>query len=557
MNKLKDNYIGLEFIKKLGGSIVECGNGKSVTILKQDAYEDFIKKHYAKNRSKRNKLLLEDIPEKMIERQMNDTRYISKYISGILSNIVRVEDGTDEGLNSKNIVPGNGKITTTLKQDWGLNDVWNDLILPRFERMNQLTNSTDFTAWNENYQKFLPTVPVELSKGFSKKRIDHRHHALDALVIACATKDHVNLLNNQSAKSDINRYDLKRKLMKFETVVYKHPQTGEKIEREAPKQFLKPWGTFTIDAKSRLETIIVSFKQNLRVINKATNYYEKYVEKDGVKVKERVEQTGTNWAIRKPMHKETVSGRVDLPRIKVPKGKVLTATRKSLDTSFDLKAIGSITDTGIQKILKNYLQYKDNNPELAFSPEGIEDMNKNIEKFNDGKAHQPILKVRVFELGSKFPLGQSGNKKDKYVEAAKGTNLFFAVYEEKTGKRSYETIPLNEVIERQKQGLSVVDLKGKDDFYLSPNDLVYVPSEDELENISMIDFNKASSERIYKVVSFSGYQVFFVRQDVATSIVNKAEFSTLNKMERAIDGIMIKETCVKLQIDRLGNMLKV
>ncbi|MGJ1448449.1 type II CRISPR RNA-guided endonuclease Cas9 [Sphingobacterium spiritivorum] len=556
VNKLKDNFIGLGFIKQFGGTIVECGNGKSVTVLKEDQYEDFVKKHYANNRSKRNKLLLEDIPEKMIERQMNDTRYISKYISGVLSNIVRTEDGTDDGVNSKNIVPGNGKITNTLKQDWGLNDIWNDLILPRFERMNQLTNSTDFTAWNENHQKFLPTVPVEFSKGFSKKRIDHRHHALDALVIACATKDHVNLLNNQSAKSDTKRHDLKRKLMKFEKVAYNHPQTGERIEREVPKQFLKPWETFTVEAKNGLETIIVSFKQNLRVINKATNHYEKYVEKDGAKVKGRVEQTGTNWAIRKPMHKETVSGKIDLPRIKVPKGKILTATRKNLDTSFDLKTIGSITDTGIQKILKNYLQYKDNNPELAFSPEGIEDMNKNIEKFNDGKAHQPIIKVRIFELGSKFPLGQSGNKKDKYVEAAKGTNLFFAVYEDKNGKRSYETIPLNEVIERQKQGLTVVDLKGVNDFYLSPNDLVYVPSEDELENVSMIDYNKLSNEKVYKVVSFTGNQIFFVRQDVATSIVNKAEFSSLNKMERAIEGTMIKEVCVKLQIDRLGNIQK-
>ena len=154
MNKLKDNFIGLGFIKQFGGTIVECGNGKSVTVLKEDRYEDFVKKHYANNRSKRNKLLLEDIPEKMIERQMNDTRYISKYISGVLSNIVRTEDGTDDGVNSKNIVPGNGKITNTLKQDWGLNDIWNDLILPRFERMNQLTNSTDFTARNENHQKF-------------------------------------------------------------------------------------------------------------------------------------------------------------------------------------------------------------------------------------------------------------------------------------------------------------------------------------------------------------------------------------------------------------------
>ncbi|MDQ8141662.1 type II CRISPR RNA-guided endonuclease Cas9 [Chryseobacterium sp. CFS15] len=558
VNKLKDNYIGLGFIKQFGGTIVECGLGKNVKVFEVDEYEDFVKKHYANNRGKRNKLLLEEIPEKMIERQLNDTRHISKYISGVLSNIVRVEDGSDEGVNSKNIVPGNGKITTQLKQDWGLNDVWNDLILPRFERMNQLTNSTDFTAWNENHQKYLPTVPIEFSKGFSKKRIDHRHHALDALVIACATKDHVNLLNNQSAKSDTKRYDLKKKLMKFEKAVYKHPQTGERIERDVPKQFLKPWESFTIDAKNNLDKIIVSFKQNLRVINKATNYYEKYVEKDGVKTKEKIQQTGTNWAIRKPMHKETVSGKIDLPWVKVPKGKILTATRKSLDTSFDLKSINSITDTGIQKILRNYLEFKESS-ELAFSSEGIEDMNKNIEKYNDGKLHQPINKVRVFELGIKFQVGQTGNKKDKYVEAAKGTNLFFAVYEDKNGKRIYETIPLNIVIERQKQGLSVVDLKGVNDFYLCPNDLVYIPSEDELENVNNIDFKnftKEKNERIYKVVSFSGSQIFFVRQDVSTSVVNKAEFSTLNKMERAIDGSMIKEHCLKLNVDRLGNISK-
>lgn len=558
VNKLKDNCIGLGFIKKFGGTIIELGFGKNVKVFEAEEYEDFVKKHYANNRGKRNKLLLEEIPEKMIERQLNDTRHISKYISGVLSNIVRVEDGTDEGVNSKNIIPGNGKITTTLKQDWGFNDVWNDLILPRFERMNKLTNSTDFTAWNENHQKFLPTVPIEFSKGFSKKRIDHRHHALDALVIACATKDHVNLLNNQSAKSDTKRYDLKKKLMKFEKVIYNHTQTGEKVEREIPKQFLKPWDNFTVEAKNSLEKIIISFKQNLRVINKATNYYEKYVEKDGVKIKERVEQTGTNWAIRKPMHKETVSGKIDLPWVKVPKGKILTATRKALDTSFDLKSINSITDTGIQKILKNYLEFKES-PELAFSPEGIEDLNKNIEKYNDGKPHQPINKVRVFELGSKFQVGQTGNKKHKYVEAAKGTNLFFAVYEDKNGKRSYETIPLNIVIERQKQGLSVVDLKGINDFYLCPNDLVYIPSGDELENVNNIDFRnltKEKNEKIYKVVSFSGTQIFFVRQDIATSVVNKAEFSTLNKMERAIDGSMVKDNCIKLNVDRLGNISK-
>ncbi len=66
------------------------------------------------------------------------------------------------------------------------------------------------------------------------------------------------------------------------------------------------------------------------------------------------------------MHKETVSGKVELKHIKVPKGKILTATRKGLDTTFDLETIESITDTGIQKILKNFLNSKSNSPELAF-----------------------------------------------------------------------------------------------------------------------------------------------------------------------------------------------
>ncbi|SHF13086.1 type II CRISPR RNA-guided endonuclease Cas9 [Chryseobacterium sp. OV279] len=551
VNRLKDNYIGLGFIKHFHGYKIS----DKTKVFEVDEYEDFVKKNYASNWSKRSKLLLEEIPEDMIERQLNDTRYISKYISGILSNIVRKKEN-DDGVNSKDIIPGNGKITLQLKQDWGLNDVWNDLVLPRFERMNELTKSNDFTVWNEKYQKFLPTVPVEFSKGFSKKRIDHRNHALDALVIACATRDHVNLLNNQSARSEMKRYDLKRKLMKFEKKAYQHSQTGERIVKDVPVEFLKPWDNFIVEAKENLDRIIVSFKQNLRVINKATNHYEKWIEKDNVKVKALVEQQGLNWAIRKPLHKDTVSGKVDLPGTKVPKGKILTATRKSIDTSFDMKTINSITDTGIQKILKNYLEYKGSYEE-AFSPEGIEDMNKNIEKFNDGKQHQPITKVRIFELGSKFPLGQNGNKKHKYVETAKGTNLFFTIYEDDKGKRTYETIPLNEVIERQKQGLAPVTLKSKNDFYLSPNDLVYVATEGE--SVDNLDFQSDSQEyinNVYKVVSFSGSQIFFVKQNVAVSIVNKAEFSTLNKMERAIDGRMIKECCVKLKIDRIGNMTK-
>lgn len=567
VNKLKDNQLGLEFIQKNYGRKVELGLGKTVTIFTEEEYRDFVAKHYENNKSKRNKLLMDEIPEKMIERQMNDTRYISKYISEILSNVVRANQN-DDGVNSKNLVPFNGKITTRLKQDWGLNDVWNELILPRFKRLNTMFDTDAFTAYSENHQKMLPTVPFEHSKGFQKKRIDHRHHAMDALVIACATRDHINLLNNQSAKSDIKRYDLQYKLRKTE----KYFNQKENREKDAFKDFYKPWETFTQDARAALEQVVISFKQNLRVINKATNYYEKLEKQpDGSMKKVKVEQKGVNWAIRKPLHKETVSGLVQLDRIKLGKGEKLTATRKSLDTTFTRKSIESITDTGIQKILINYLEYKENDPEKAFSPEGIEELNKNIENFNDGKKHQPILKVRVFEKGSKFPLSELGTKATKYVEAAKGTNLFFAVYENKNKGRSFATIPLNEVIERQKQGLSSCpETNEKGDrllFSLSPNDLVYVPTPDEA--VETIDFNNLTKEqlgRVYKFVSCTGGEGHFIPNINASEII-KNENGTNSKSERIqdfFDGatlfddkqkpIMIKMFCIKLKVDRLGNI---
>ncbi|MDR1561093.1 MAG: hypothetical protein LBS23_01930, partial [Holosporaceae bacterium] len=457
VNKLKDNALGYEFIKKHGGEKVELSFGKTVEILSVAAYEKFVKDNYGKLRGKMKKLLLEDIPESFIERQLNDSRYISKVVKNLLSNIVREEK--EQEATSKNVISCSGGVTTILKQDWGLNDVWNKIITPRFERMNMLTKSNLFGQWvnKEGKNIFQIEMPLEFQKGFNKKRIDHRHHALDALVIACATREHIQYLNNEHAqsKNDDVRYGLMKKLRRMEEREVTRTRYGQKVREKITVacEFYKPWETFTQDTQTALENIIISFKQNLRVINKTTNKYQVY--KNGKKIL-KPQEKGDSWAIRKPLHKEFVFGKVNLPRIKVPKDKITVAIRRSLDTTFDVNKIENITDTGIQKILKNYLASKDNDTNFAFSPEGIEDMNKNIKLYNDGKYHQPIYKVRTFEVGNRFSLGFFGNKKDKYVEAAKGTNLFFAIYADENGNRTFETIPLNIVIERLKQGLPEV-----------------------------------------------------------------------------------------------------
>ena len=640
VNKLKDNQLGFEFIKNHHGEKVQLSGGGVVEILSVDAYEKFVKDHYSHNNVKKKKLLMEDIPEDFIARQLNDSRYISKVVKGLLSNIVRTKDANgayEQEATSKNLISCTGGITDRLKLDWGMNDVWNRIVLPRFERLNQLTGRDCFTALSKEGH-WIPNMPLELQKGFNKKRIDHRHHAMDAIVIACATRDHVNLLNNEAAKpkNQENRYQLSHKLRHYEKVMI------DGKERSVPKDFIKPWDSFTQDAQNVLENIIVSFKQNLRVINKTMNFYQHF--ENGKKTLKRQEK-GDSWAIRKPMHKDTIYGEINLRKkkpvslkdaLKNPKAivekdlkkKILEllaygkdvkaikkyfednkdvwsdvnlskidvyyftqdiknkhgqvkeryfATRKSLDTSFDKKKIEtSIADTGIQKILLAHLESKGGDPELAFSPDGIDEMNRNIKELNGGKNHQPILKVRVYEKADKFAIGTKGNKSKKFVEAAKGTNLFFAIFEsietdnnsgEEVKVRSYATVPLNMVIDCQKEAGK--DWKDKIDsllkekemvanyarllFMLSPNDLVYLPTEEQIKNgIDAID-----RTRIYKMVSCTGNEGHFIPSFISNPIIQTTELGSNNKAQRSWTNEMIKETCVPIKVDRLGNIVDV
>lgn len=401
VNQRKSNMLGMEFIKKCGGEIIQCTMLGDVKVFTEDEYIKFIEEHYAGNRNKAKKLLMEDIPEEFIQRQMNDSRYISKVIKGLLSNVVREEDEIDA--ISKNVIPCTGGITDRLKKDWGLKDVWNTIVYPRFERMNQLTGTEDYGHWEnkEGKRVFQTTMPLELSKGFSKKRIDHRHHAMDALVIALASRNIVNYLNNDSAHDTKYREDLRNLLCDKNRIIR------------------KPWDTFTEDALNALQNIVVSFKHYIRVINKATNYFEHYDERG---IKKTVAQSSTEqWAVRQSLHDQFVFSHVNLIRKKpvsfkqalkrpdaivnkqlrnlvqslLQKGvknksieeqlrfnhlvnnqlieiyyytdqdKPQSAIRRTLDSTFNEKRIKNITDTGIQKILLNYLHSKNNNPSIT------------------------------------------------------------------------------------------------------------------------------------------------------------------------------------------------
>jgi CRISPR-associated endonuclease Csn1 len=329
---------------------------------------------------------------------------------------------------------------------------------------------------------------------------------------------------------------------------------------------------------------------------------------------------GDSWAIRKSMHKDTFFGRVNLKRVrevslgaalddvnlivdKKLKSKIqyltsvgydknriqkyfkentgswgklakvelyyftdelkekLVAVRKPLDDTFTVKKIEEkVTDAAIRKILLRHLEIYSNDPKAAFSPDGIDKMNRNIRALNDGKYHQPICKVRLAEtLGNKFQVGNTGNKINKYVESDKGTNLFFAIYQTDEGKRTFETIPLNMVIDRQKRGQgSVPEINQDGDrllFWLSPNDLVYLPTKEEMD--SGVETDKLKTGRVYKMVSCTENEGHFIPAFVANGIVPTLELGSNNKAQRAWTGEMIKEKCIPFKLNRIGEVIKI
>lgn len=596
VNKNKNAMTGYEYILQKGGSIVEGAFGQRFEILKKEAYEELVRKTYAKNNKKMQTLLMEDLPENFTQRMLNDTRYMSRVVLGLLSKVVREEEETE--VKSKHVVATNGSITSRLKRDWGINEVWTRLIAPRFMRMNEKTGSSNFGEEREVEGKrfFQPHIPLDKPQ-VDKKRIDHRHHAMDALVIACTQLNQITYLNTAAANDETKekRMDLRHKLC------HKYRTDSNGNYRWI---FNKPWDTFTEDVARVLQGIVVSFKQNLRVVTK---------------------HKGGGFVIRKPLHKATFYGKVNLYRTKkvslakalenrhriadrelrkeiqrlidegyktfdakiflkyfkdreykwngkdISKVEVWTfsdeeeemiASRKVLDANFKEKDIRSITDTGIQEILLRHLEkYRDEKgkerPDWAFAPEGLRELNENLTELNGGRPHKPIYKVRVSETkGLKFTVGQRGCKRAQYVEAEKNTNLFFAIYQDAEGKRCFETIPLKTAVENLIALKSPAPLQNAEGnqllFTLSPGDLVYVPKEGEVVTLGALDVS-----RIYKMVSCTKKQCFFIPQSVSTVLSYGEEFGAINKIELTDNRENIKQNCVKLRIDRLGRITQI
>lgn len=669
INKEKKATTGYGFIANAKSKKVFCAaHDTEVAILSIDSYEELVKSNFIGK--KRDILLSKEIPEEFTNSQLNNSQYISKMAMKLLSNIVREKD--EDTFRSKNILTTNGTITSTLKRHWQLNDAWNEIISPRFKRLNELTNSNLFGDYREinGHQVFINTVPEEANKNFDPKRIDHRHHALDALIIALTTENHVQYLNNISSQEKNDEEKLKtRKGIKFQLT-----NSSKGFNDEKEWYFLPPAQIKTKDgidvfeyqfgetkskvfkdiAQNALENTIASFKQKNRVIRQRWNKYLKPIDgKIKIETQEGLKEL-VNYNVRKRLHEDTFYGKVklqnkiitislekaliekfdlvdagiskEIENLEQNEGKSLKEIIQTLKTKYPkinvyekyvatrfgnelesfasipsdkiIKAIQSITDKGIQRILENHLdKYKEVingklkfDTENAFSSDGVKELNKNITELNNGKFHHPIYKVRTSDaMGTKFSVSEEGRKSTKYVVTAAGSNAFCGFYQ--NGKdRKYYIPTLRESVESLKQGLEPCPANHPEApdykliFVLNPSDLVYVPTEEEVENPNLVDFSKMKKEQINSIYKFrdgsinekGGVQINFIQSNWSNMIfkavkdINTIKLMTnqdLNgevtlttdkdKSQNTLDNISIKSVCWKIKTDRLGNILTV
>ena len=168
----------------------------------------------------------------------------------------------------------------------------------------------------------------------------------------------------------------------------------------------------------------------------------------------------------------------------------------------------------------------------------------------------PLKNYCLESVGSKI------NFNGKLFESDRGTNLFFAIYENiETGKRDYETLPLLDIINRSMNKLPVTDEReGYKTILLSPNDIVYVPSPEE--NVNLIDWEdkKKVFSKLYRVIKFSKRQCYFLPHNISDMILpydsktKIGEFESQNMVEKSLEGVKIVDKCIKVKIDRLGNL---
>ncbi|MBK9270528.1 MAG: hypothetical protein IPM48_02935 [Saprospiraceae bacterium] len=413
-------------------------------------YENF-KKRIAlfANEAKRDIFLQESLSEDFLSNQLTDSAYIARLAVGKIRECI------------PNVYTTKGGTTSYLRQAWGLN-------------------------------KLLYDGLDQEMRTFVKNRGDHRHHFIDAVVIASTNPSHI----QQLALSKSGKYNN----LRFDDI-------------------LTPWPSFRTEIEDKINSILVVHKYNQKLISKSINKY-RYSKRGHLQ---------STISLRGSLHEDTLYGRINFN----DSGTYSYVVRKDVKTLVP-KQFDKIVDPSIRNYLNSLIEINSGGW-AAVIKEPI---------YWQGR---PLRRVRCINNSRELPMLRRDTK--TFVEP--GNNFTLAIYEDEiTKKRDFDSLNFYKAVSRKLNGEPVINRMYNDKklkFTVSAYDkfIIYKEHTDEIDWSNQEYLN----DNLYHVIKFTGNII-----DIGKSCISniKADY---DKPPVKIRWTSNTFKAVKVKLDLLGNII--
>ena len=388
----------------------EKGNRTALGYIRAKGWEDeymeringlLDKKAISYSKHQRLRWLKEDIPSDFLERQLRLTQYISRQAMAILQQGIRRVSASEGG------------VTARLRSLWGYDDILHTLNLDRYDSMGE----------TERVSREGETTEKLRIKDWSKRK-DHRHHAIDALVVASTRQGYIQRLNRVSSESE-------REAMSGEIEM-------QKVTKTDKLSLLERWLTqrphLSVRAVSdKVAEILISYRPGKRVVTRGRNIYLRHGKK--------CVQSGL-LVPRGPLSKETVYGQITV------NGEPQIVCKYDLH-SLKAKDVDYVVDLALRKRLKELLAQHGGKEKEAFAGDVYMD---------EAGTQGPIRSVRCFT-----GLDRGKMKAVKYDEQGDAVgfvstqnNHHLAIYRTPKGKLVESIVTFWDAVDRARYGIPLV-----------------------------------------------------------------------------------------------------
>ena len=514
-NKEKGNRTALEYIRAKGweAEYMERING----LLDKKAIS------YSKHQ--RLRWLKEDIPSDFLERQLRLTQYISRQAMAILQQGIRRVSASEGG------------VTARLRSLWGYDDILHTLNLDRYDSMGE----------TERVSREGETTEKLRIKDWSKRK-DHRHHAIDALVVASTRQGYIQRLNRVSSESE-------REAMSGEIEM-------QKVTKTDKLSLLERWLTqrphLSVRAVSdKVAEILISYRPGKRVVTRGRNIYRKKTA-DGREV-------------------TCVQRGVLVPRGELMEaslyGKILSQGRERIVKRYPLHTLkGEVVDPRLRKLIAEYNQEITSKVKAKGAPLYLDAAEKqevrSVRCYVDKPSVAKAIPIRFDECGRAITFVQSGN------------NHHLALYRTPKGKLVGSIVTFWDAVDRARYGIPLVithprevmeqvlqrgDIPEQVLSLLPPSDWVFVDSlqQDEMVIIGLSDEElqraleaqdyRKLSEHLYRMQKLSAGK-YFIRYHLDTDVDEDNRSGRIPKFYQLSLDAYKKNNVRKVRVDLLGRL---